>query len=136
MAWCSPKPSLMATGDRSIGPSCLGSPANTNCPNNLPFSFSLVKRPATGINASGSIAWPLSSINKWEKWPAGIFPVTSLMTDKHSKFRLCCPFSKNKPFKNVLSFKYNKSHSFLKRNWNYKQSCACSNRKYCRWINL
>ena len=78
----SPKPSAMATGDRSNGPNCFGSPASTICPNNLYFSFSLVKRPATGISASGSTAWPLSSINKCEKWPAGIPPVTSLVSNK------------------------------------------------------
>lgn len=77
--WYSPKPKLMATGDRSTGPNCFGSPASTNCPSNLPFSFSLENRPAIGISASGSTAWPLSSINKCEKWPGGIHALTSLM---------------------------------------------------------
>ena len=60
---------LMATGDRSTGPSCLGSPANTSCP---ALSSSVPSNPTIGTKHSGSIPWPASSMNMWVKCDLGI----------------------------------------------------------------
>ena len=70
------KPLFFATVDRTIGPSCLGSPARTTWP--LPG----VSIPARGMRHSGSTAWPLSSTKMALKWSCGIPADTNLKCAK------------------------------------------------------
>ena len=51
---------LIAIGERSIGPSCWGSPAKTSCP---PTGVSVLNSPARGTRHSGCREWPASSMN-------------------------------------------------------------------------
>ena len=66
---------LMAIGDRRIGPSCWGSPAKTSCP---PPGVSVLNSPARGTRHSGCRQWPASSMNTWVKCCSGISPDTNL----------------------------------------------------------
>ena len=101
-----PRPPLIARGDLSTGPSCLGSPASTSWP---PTSqqMSVSRIPATAIRASGSTAWPASSMKTWLKWPGGKFAEASLskecehhlhfivlgiLNDKRSPCSVCSSF--------------------------------------------
>lgn len=79
----------IATGERSTGPSCWGSPARTSCP---PFGVSVLNMPARGTTHSGCSDWPASSINTWVKCWSGIPPDTSLNKNVTGKPRLwiCC----------------------------------------------
>lgn len=63
----SPKPSFSALLVSHTGPSCIGSPARMTCPPGLSL-IAPPRIPATGTRASGSNAWPHSSMNTWVKW--------------------------------------------------------------------
>lgn len=74
---------LIATGDRSTGPSCWGSPAKTSCP---PPGVSVLNMPARGTRHSGCREWPASSMNTCVKCWSGISPDTNLK--KHATLSL------------------------------------------------
>lgn len=76
---------LMAIGDRSIGPSCWGSPAKTSCP---PPGVSVLNSPARGTRHSGCREWPASSMNTWVKCWSGISPDTNLGKERRDNHRM------------------------------------------------
>lgn len=76
---------LMAIGDRRIGPSCWGSPAKTSCP---PPGVSILNSPARGTRHSGCREWPASSMNTWVKCWSGISPDTNLGKERRDNHRM------------------------------------------------
>ena len=74
-------PKFRAIAERTIGPSCLGSPAITNCAR-LDLSLGSIS-PVIGTMHSGSTAWPPSSIKICVKWFVGNFSLTILQCQGH-----------------------------------------------------
>ena len=66
-----------------MGPSCLGSPASTTWPPRGLLGF---RRLDMAMRASGSTAWPASSMKTWVKWSKGKSAEASLQRKRNAFF--------------------------------------------------